>query len=709
MGNRKTLVILLACLLVMTVLLSVVSCSPTPVPPTSAPAVQPTSPPATAVPAAPPPTAAPPAAPALAPGSSLRIKLPGEESLIQIVPVAANAAGDPNVITATFQYITSTQVGPARTTAAMGATGLPNAPINVPMNFKAKTDPKNPPAKVAWGLLVPPGSKATLASANTPATKFTPDVVGIYALTVALTDAKNVVTNDIVQIHAGTYIGVTDGNCVQCHAAKVSEWQKTGHATIFADEVDNKRDGPQNVATHYSESCTRCHTTGWFAPPIGVGNGGFVDAKTKANWTFPTFDKIDGAWAKKNPSNWDTAPAPVKNMGNIQCEACHGPASDHVLKGSPIMVSSQNEGVCNVCHNGGGNHIKGTELQNAKHANGTSFEEAQGPTRQACVRCHSGDGYATFLKDPQNQAGWANEYQPIVCATCHDPHDEKYPFQLRIAGKPVEITFDAKDVGLSATCYECHNARNKPADAVRSAFPHYSSVAEFISDTGGVEYGQKIVNSPHGQLVGVAPIPNPAFAKDPAVNQFFFSKIGDKKGNTPGACVTCHMWAGPTDAKDPNRLKVGEHTFNTVNPDGKTDYTAACQSCHAGIKDFNLPAKADYDGNGKAEGDQDEVKGLLNTLWKALEAKGFKQTGGNPYATWPRDAQGNTDDKLDNAWFNFRTVYGVMWSADATGKIVPGNEGKAQAVHNFKRAVMLLQLSIKDLTGSMPAGAVEMK
>jgi hypothetical protein len=103
----------------------------------------------------------------------------------------------------------------------------------------------------------------------------------------------------------------------------------------------------------------------------------------------------------------------------------------------------------------------------------------------------------------------------------------------------------------------------------------------------------------------------------------------------------------------------------------------------------------------RAEGTQDEVKGLLNTLWKALEAKGFKQTSGNPYATWPRDAQGNTDDKLDNAWFNYRTVYGVMWHADEAGKIVPGNEGKAQAAHNFKRAVSLLQLSIKDLTGSL--------
>jgi hypothetical protein len=341
----------------------------------------------------------------------LKIKVPSEESIIQLVPVAANAAADPNVITATFQYITSTQVGPARTTAAMGTTGLPNHPINVPMNIAVKADPKNPPAKVAWTLLVPPGSKTTLGNAAAPATKFTPDVSGVYRVQVAVTDAKGVVVNDAVQIYAGKYIGVTDGNCVQCHAQKVTEWQKTGHATIFADELDNKRDGPQNVKTHYSESCTRCHTTGWFAPPIGVGNGGFMDAKTKANWTFPTFDKIDGAWEKKNPSNWDAAPAAVKNMANIQCEVCHGPAADHVLKGSPIQVSSQNEGVCNVCHNGGGHHIKALRSRMpAARGNPSKRVHSTPGVRRCHRRWHA-------FERPDEPSGWRTNFSG-VCSTC---------------------------------------------------------------------------------------------------------------------------------------------------------------------------------------------------------------------------------------------------------------------------------------------------
>jgi hypothetical protein len=46
-----------------------------------------------------------------------------------------------------------------------------------------------------------------------------------------------------------------------------------------------------------------------------------------------------------------------------------------------------------------------------------------------------------------------------------------------------------------------------------------------------------------------------------------------------------------------------------------------------------------------------------------------------------------------------------MWGEE-TGN---GNEGKAQAMHNFKRAVQLLQLSYKDLTGQDVPGATLMK
>jgi len=386
----------------------------------------------------------------------------------------------------------------------------------------------------------------------------------------------------------------------------------------------------------------------------------------------------------------------AKASTSIQCEACHGPASQH-LKGEKVMAVSHGDGACDVCHNTP-NRITGAELKNAKHYTGTTFEEITGPSRQACARCHSGTGYVSFIANPTNMAAWENNVSHIGCAVCHDPHSAKNFALLRSVGKPIEMPFEAKDVGLSATCYNCHNARTKPADAVRSSFPHYSSVAEMLSDTGGVVYGATVPNSPHGLLIGNAPQPDPA---DKSKTLF--------GGQKPGACVVCHMWPVISNTSDPNykvRMELGAHSFNTKSVDGKVEYTASCVGCHAGMTSFNLKAKADYDGNGKTEGVQDEIKGLLDATWKAIEAKGAKQAASHPYWVPPRDAQGNVDDKLENAFYNYRTVYGVMWHGDASGKIVPGNEGKAQAMHNFKRSCALLQLSLKDL-GALPTAAAD--
>ena len=596
-------------------------------------------------------------------------------AVLKLVGVPGNP-NLPGAITTTLSYITDTVVGAAKTTIANATTGLRNVPINVPVFLEvAAKDPKNS-GKPTWSLTKPPESKATITNTTAMGAKFTPDVVGAYYAQVTIRNEAGV--NSVAQFaffNAGTFIGLTAGNCKQCHPTMVAEWEKTGHASIMTDNLANR--------PTYNEYCLRCHTTGYSQP--GANNGGFVDAQTKAGWKFPTYAEL------KAGGVWNAIPDAVKNMANIQCEQCHGPANEHVKNGAKVMDASFANETCNACHAGGGSHVRGLEEASSKHATGSSFEEINGPARQACVRCHSGAGFASFVKNPKNQAAWVNEESYVGCSSCHDPHDDKNYAQLRVQGKPVEVPFAAKDVGLSGICETCHNNRTKPEDAVRNSYPHYSSAAEMLTDTGGVTYGQTVPNSPHGIMVGAAPVPNPA-----TPGAFLWSKSDDKKGNVPGPCVVCHMAASVRDAKDPNVYKLGDHSFNVVSPDGKTDYGAACKSCHGEVKDFNLKAKADYDGNGKVEGVQEEVKGLLDVVWKNLETKGLKkQASGYPYATVPADAT----DSVKNAWYNFRYVYGVMWGAE-TGN---GGEGKAAAIHNFKRTVSLLQLSIKDLAGSLPA------
>jgi Cytochrome c554 and c-prime len=612
-------------------------------------------------------------------------------AVLKVVAVPANPAL-PGAITGTLTYITDTAVGAAKTTAAMGTTGLSDVPINVPVRLEVSAaDPKNT-GKPTWSLTKPSDSKAAIKDPTAMTTEFTPDVVGAYMVGVSLkNDAGATSNSEFAFFNAGTFIGVTAGNCKNCHPDKTAEWAKTGHAKILTDEIDNSL--TPDVPTHYSESCIRCHTTGWYLPPIGVGSGGFNDAKSAANWTFPTFAQIDAAGKKTGPSNWDAMPASVQNMANIQCEQCHGPANEHVKDSAKVMAVSYDNGVCDVCHAGGGHHIKGLEIQYSAHSDATAaaWTTPTGPEEQACVRCHTSRGYASFVKNPTNPAAWDNTAQTLGCSGCHDPHSDANFAQLRVVGKPVQVPFEAKDVGLSATCEECHNNRTDPANAPKNSYPHYSSAAEMLTDTGGVTYGQTVPNSPHAMVVGTSPMPDPS------------DSTGQTKlfgGNVPGPCVACHMYPGLTDAKDPNYMKVGSHSFNTVSPDGTLDYGAACKSCHGDVKSFNMPAKADYDGNGKTEGVQDETKGLLNVLWTDLEAKGLKKVAtGYPYATVPSDA----DEHVKNAWYNFRYVYGVMWGT-ATGD---GNQGMAASVHNFKRSCALLQLSIKDLTGSLPTGATD--
>ena len=126
---------------------------------------------------------------------------------------------------------------------------------------------------------------------------------------------------------------------------------------------------------------------------------------------------------------------------NIQCENCHGPGGS-----AHTGAKSYEPGVCNQCHNGGGSHVKGEMLKNAKHAEeaSTAWNYPTGPSRQACVRCHSGYGYVSFLENPTEQASWNNEKHTVTCAVCHDSH-KTCGVGAEIAARCMEEGFDYLD------------------------------------------------------------------------------------------------------------------------------------------------------------------------------------------------------------------------------------------------------------------------
>ncbi|MEK7777178.1 MAG: hypothetical protein AAB303_00950, partial [Chloroflexota bacterium] len=353
---------------------------------------------------------------------------------------------------------------------------------------------------------------------------------------------------------------------------------------------------------------------------------------------------------------------------------------------------SYEPGVCSQCH------PQEAQWRFSGHAN-TGSKEMHMAAGLSCVECHTGQGFVE-VKVRGNQPVFpymareglkanlaeAGEQPPVACATCHDPHAFTEPFegrygaashQLRLEGgvtMPNGLTVDAKD---SALCVSCHaNKRDLAYKAdylagkkTRGAHDNtqadvFYGVTSAVFDFGGSKYA----SSPHAVLV-------------------------------KEACIQCHMAARP---EAPAGAKVdgievvtysgknvlnnaGQHTWNVVGTyQGKrVENVGACTTCHAGLTTFNRPAFGDYDGDGKVEGIQEEVDGLLKLVAARL----------------PKDAAGailsstikpdNTNELQRQALWNYRVV---------------ANDG-SKGVHNAAFSVQVLQRTYKQLTGKDVPGA----
>jgi hypothetical protein len=281
------------------------------------------------------------------------------------------------------------------------------------------------------------------------------------------------------------------------------------------------------------------------------------------------------------------------------------------------------------------------------------------PSEEAsCVKCHNSEWFVKIQVKGEAPPA-ANLAEPPTyghtCYTCHDTENPTDMLSLRMTGKVTLPAYnDVIEGGVSASCMACHNARRvdpaKLALTSRSG-AHRGPQADILSGTGGISYGKKMESSSHFTAV-------------------------EKK------CVGCHMADTPAKGK-PGHNIVGEHSFSVRSLNGTPDdpkddiqNVAVCQKCHTGITSFDFPAGEDYDGNGKFEGVQTEVKGMLAILANALphDDKGV--------VTLPSDLTLTTvDQRMAN--FNYTLVL----------------NDKSNGVHNLKYAVSLLRASYKSLTG----------
>lgn len=260
--------------------------------------------------------------------------------------------------------------------------------------------------------------------------------------------------------------------------------------------------------------------------------------------------------------------------------------------------------------------------------------------RDTCVTCHDGQGFANKFTTIDELGG--ADPSPIGCNSCHL---ENGVYNTDGWGHlPGDFTVQA---GLGALCMDCHNIRSVPDENnERRAYPHYGTQSAVLTangafETQGVVYG----SSPH--------LAN------------------------PDSCISCHM------AKDENGY--ANHYFNM-----KVEYVdSACGDCHAGLDTFNRPALGDYDGNGKVEGIQDEVKGLMELVEKEIIARldngaGSFDHGGGAFAFL--DGKGEPMEVSN-------LIYKATWNYDLIKS--DGSFG----VHNPIYAVQVLQETYKMLTG----------
>jgi predicted CXXCH cytochrome family protein len=95
-------------------------------------------------------------------------------------------------------------------------------------------------------------------------------------------------------------------SCVQCHVPQHENWQVTPHARAYQTLVQK--------GSQYAVECLVCHTTGYGEP------GGYAPLQKERSM-----------------------------MINVQCEACHGPASRHEVSKSGVIRTGGMQ-VCIGCH-----------------------------------------------------------------------------------------------------------------------------------------------------------------------------------------------------------------------------------------------------------------------------------------------------------------------------------------------------------------------
>jgi hypothetical protein len=461
-----------------------------------------------------------------------------------------------------------------------------------------------------------------------------PDDPGVVTITVHASDGSFIGMGSLL-VGVGMYVPtatpyfLADMACSACHQSKHDGWAMTNHSHAWQTLQESG---------HAQDFCIPCHTVG-YEPTPNSGNSGYDEAA-------------------------------IEKFRNVQCENCHGPASDHVGNGTPdptkITVDYSAE-LCATCHQGT-HHPFFDEWVTSPH----NFDN---PRLGSCMGCHEGVAASIRLsgESAAYPLGAGNFYgggsiaerpdtaevsaQPHTCATCHNPHSKENPHQLRTVREVQLVTANGEspvvdEGGVGRLCMQCHHARRAPEPQIQNGYAHFGPHANPQAD----------MLKAASAYQGVA---------DPS-----FPWAGPSHLLVQNSCKTCHLNMVEFGG-GPGGEAVKGHTFLPT--------VEACANCHGPISDFDdIPALEDFDGDGTVEGVQSEVLGLIHLLEDALIADGLDTTGVG--------FEGALGDTNISTFKQREAGYNLVFVED----------DKSMGVHNPDYVVQLLQQSIKHLTGSLP-------
>jgi len=471
----------------------------------------------------------------------------------------------------------------------------------------------------------------------------------------------------------------------ECHPPLQKSWEKTRHAKTWQKLLDGEL---KSSRAEPAESCAACHSLGH---DPSVDNWGYDDVARQAKTAFPDTPR---------KGNYRKLPMAVKEVSNVYCLACHGPARvDPPVAEQPGRFGV---GVCARCHDRKPEQDLVAQWRLSKMSRTITGDVNGAEARPECIRCHTSQGfyYKNFaLGRPPNSRvaiiACCENMEPITCQTCHSPMYATNKAQVFRYG---DVTTDSglklTKVGSGALCSTCHNTEHDVAAAASLSdrlAPH--------SPQADLSYGRAGYSLPapgHPALTGVA-----------------CSK------NAGEGCVTCHMDSGPAAGK-PGHRGVGLHTFRMTSTGGLPNLRP-CQACHgAKAQSFDFTAQGDHDGDGSVEGVRAEVDGLMALLQKrlrlAIAARGYKGCDSNKSAgRWIKagyrnkvvvtneqgndlgDCDGNGVVERTEVAFTFPDADVLLHKA-AYNYLVVQKDG-SRGLHNLPYTVKLLQRTVYALSG----------